>query len=1514
MSEFSRNWAVVIGINNYGSGIPPLQNAVNDAKKLVEILREKHGYKVWVFLDQIANLKNLNHLLEKTLPQQVTTDDRLLFYFAGHGTIDGEGDDGPVGYFLPQDARRGETTTYLPMTKLYESLNKLPCRHFLGILDCCFAGAFRWLTTRDLLTAPEKIYQERYERYIKDPAWQIITSAAYDQKALDIDPFAFERGQIGNNSPFAAALLEALQGAAKDDPFQEGVITATKLYSYLRDRIEPITHAKGQRQTPVLLPLRRHDKGEYIFLSPGHPLNLELSPPLNEKDNPYKGLFSFEEEDSKLFFGRKALTKQLYERVSQQPLTIVLGASGSGKSSLVKAGLIPYIKENYQHWDILAPIRPGESAFRALRNAFAKDNLPIAVVTTLTTEQKIESIFASLNTWFNLNPTSKLLIIIDQLEELITLSHDEQEREAFLNFLAKALEKYQQQLRIVFTLRIDFETQLRSSVLEAYWQVTGARFFVEDMTREELRQVIEEPASKAVIFFEPHNLVEDLIDEVYQMPGALPLLSFTLSELYLKYLRSVREQGRNNRAITQIDYQEIGGILGSITKRADEEYDNLVNKDKDYELIVSNVMLRMVAVGDGELARRRVPESELVYPEPENSRVRNVINQFVDARLLFKDEDEEGKSYVEPAHDALISRWEKILAWKKQKQEDVILQRRLTPAAQEWKTIESKGELSGFQAKVEPVIDLLDRRLYVAENFFNNINAQFPRILRRQQNQQGRSGENPVQYLWNANPYLDVLSEQLKSSNNWFNQVEAEFIQQSVLQKRRNTSWRWRIAIAVVLGLSGLTFAALIGLIAALRGQRAALIGQIGELRKTAEISLGQNQALDGMIHGLQAGNIFKHPLLVRFPPNPQLKEQVQGTLQEAIYTVRESNRLEAFKRPIRSVSFNPKRELLATSGDDGVVRVWNLQGQLLAELSSYQDSIRSVSFSPNGQQLAGGRDDGTVSVWNLQGQLLAEFKGHQDIIRSVSFSPDGRRIASAGDDGVVRLWNLQGQLLAELKGHQRPVRSAIFSPNGQIVASAGEDRTIRLWKQGKQLGKPFVGHQNTVTSISFSPNGQQLASASEDETVHLWNLQGQVLKEWKAEQRKIWDLAFSPDGQQLATAGGDGTVRFWNFQGKELERFVGHQGPVRSISFSPGGQRIASASDDLTVRLWDLQPQEFATSKQHQAPVTSISLSQDGRLIASAGNDGTYRWTLKGQQLIAAKVAQGPFSSVSLSQDGQQWASGGKDGSIHIWNLQGQQLAELRGHQGAVRSISFSRDGQKLVSAGDDDTIRLWNVQNKLSEYGNVRLPNFQKPLLDWKAQQQGVNSVSFSGDGKFIVSAGKNSVIRVWDLQGNRRKKFEGHLGPVNSSVFSPDSKQVVSGGNDGTIRVWNLQNEQNERLFQLYGPQVMSVAFSHDGKRIVSGADNGNVQLWDTKTEAQLPLAAWTTKQSSVNSISLSQDDKLLATAGKDGSVKLWQLESFDQLNQRACDRLHDYFQNNPKSARPDCLTEVVETKNR
>lgn len=319
MAEFKRSIAIVVGIDHYQNGIPPLKTAVADAHDISQVLRIDHGYQSGLLTDGQATLAVLRSLLTEKLPAYIQPDDRLLFYFAGHG-LAFNGDEGPEGYLIPQDATLGKSDTYLPMTEVHDALTALHCRHFLGIFDCCFAGAFRWSATRDLSPVPEVIHRERYERFLTDPAWQVITSAADDQKALDALALNDHRGQVGQHSPFAQALIEALQANSAADtsppakngqPAGDGIITATELYQYLRDAIEPETIEKAQRQTPGLWPLKNHGKGEFIFLVPGRQPNLPDAPILNAASNPYRGLEAFEEIHQNLFFGRQQLIKDL---------------------------------------------------------------------------------------------------------------------------------------------------------------------------------------------------------------------------------------------------------------------------------------------------------------------------------------------------------------------------------------------------------------------------------------------------------------------------------------------------------------------------------------------------------------------------------------------------------------------------------------------------------------------------------------------------------------------------------------------------------------------------------------------------------------------------------------------------------------------------------------------------------------------------------------------------------------------------------------------------------------------------------------------------------------------------------------------------------------------------------------------------------------------------------------------------------------------------------------------------
>ena len=941
-SEFKLTLAVVIGINNYQNGIPTLGTARQDAEAIAEILERDYEYQVHLITDNEATSENLMRWLETDLPEAMKTANpsRLLFYFAGHG-IALNGDDGPEGYLIPQNARLGDVSTYLPMSQVYEALIQLSCRHFLGILDCCFAGAFRWSSTRKLVPIElGTIHKERFDRFIQDPAWQVITSAAHDQTAFDSFNLKDDRGKKGGHSPFAAALMDALQGKADAYPVAEpgkpagdGVITATELYMYLRERVEVATEARSLRQTPEIHPLKKHDKGEYIFLAPGHPLNLPPAPPLDVSSNPYRGLESFNEEHEGLFFGRKALTQQLVEFVATHSLTVVLSASGSGKSSLVKAGLIPMLRQR-QNWWILPPFRPGESPLKALTQATESVNLSAIGASASDNSTTLANQAASLDVsafvqrlahWFKAHPQAHLLVVVDQLEELITLCRNEQERQQFLDLLAKAIARYPDQLHLVLTLRSDFEAQFRNTVLEQYWQ--AARFVVPAMTREELRQVIEEPASARVMYFAPHELVDQLIDEVANMPGALSLLSFALSELYLNYLKrqeDAKNQGETlDRAITQSDYEELGGVTRSLTQRAEKEYDALVEKDSAYENTIRNVMLRMVSVG-GELARRQVPLSELEYPESENSRVQIVLESFEKARLLTPGTDSDGQPYQEPAHDALVRGWKRLLDWRQQYLSALILQRELTSDANQWKTSRKKKRDSGL--------------LWIED----------PRLPAALQLSCGRAYKDTWINLFRWRFGYQAWQSQPRDC--WFNQSESDFVWQSFDQRFQRFGKTTITIAGVILILSGITiYAVQRATIAQLREQSARVLNFL----PTTNMVSGLVLAIDTM----ERSQAF-----------PSVEIAAQASLLTAVQVSQEMNRLEGHRNSVSSVAFSPDGQRLVSGSSDNTLWLWDAQtGAPIGQpLAGHGYKVYSVAFSPDGQRIISGSNDQMLRLWDV--------------------------------------------------------------------------------------------------------------------------------------------------------------------------------------------------------------------------------------------------------------------------------------------------------------------------------------------------------------------------------------------------------------------------------------------------------------------------------------------------------------------------------------------------------------------
>ena len=989
MTDFAHSLAVVIGIDAYGSGIPRLTTAVNDATRLAELLHTEHSYKTLLLTEpaigQPVTLERLRTLFKEELVTRLGEDDRLLVYFAGHG-VALEDKNGPAGYLVPQDARLGDSASMLAMTDLHAWLTALPCRHMLAILDCCFAGAFRWSATRDLGARLEVLHKERYDRYLRSRAWQVLTSAAYDQKALDVLAGDAKRGaQAGDDglhSPFALALINALaRGDADLVPKGggDGVITATELYLYLREQVEVQAEAQASHeQTPGLWPLNKHRKGEFIFLVPGHPLNLPAAEILTERNNPYLGLKSYDQQHSPLFFGREDEISELVQRVEQQPFLAVLGASGTGKSSLVQAGVLPKLAEVRSRqkeaglYRVLPPMRPTDQPVHAL-TALLRAELGEDAAGLTNGDGALAQIITR---WAAAQPGQRLVLTVDQFEELATLCRDDAEREHFLRLLAAAVEAQPNAFRLIITLRTDFEPQFATldatstSALASAWP--AARYVVPPMDIEDLRQVIEGPASVRVLYFDPPELVDDLIKEVIQTPGALPLLSFTLSELYVKYVQS----GRDDRSLSGVDYQALGGVVGSLRNRATEEYDHL--PDDAHRATIQRVMLRMVAVEGGELARRRVALSELAYPtEEENTRVKAVLDRLVDARLLVRGTSDhldgtQGEAYVEPAHDALVLAWDRLLRWKKEAEEYLPLQRRLAQAATEWNRSKPEAR-SGLLWDDDPRLPQVEETLWPTGG-----------------KQKGMSGR----LRWARQvlaPKIDAPAD-----TKWLNGGELTFVQASV-------SWRAN------------TFRRIIGITATVMFALAVLAGVASYQARQANIRAAESQARF-LANAAQNQTDIELRLLLGV-------EAIHATEAASVPPIE-----EALTELDHALNQTPLLILpLGTSG-------------------TTQD-FGEIEWRPDGRMIAFNRHGGglVASLANLgTGRVITPTLPNGSVF-AYHFDPRGRFIGAVGEEAVFVLETNSLAFHCPPLPHSTKYLDAEFSPQGSLLLIAPSPHNVYI-------------------------------------------------------------------------------------------------------------------------------------------------------------------------------------------------------------------------------------------------------------------------------------------------------------------------------------------------------------------------------------------------------------------------------------------------------------------------------------
>jgi WD40 repeat protein/transcriptional regulator with XRE-family HTH domain len=1190
---------------------------------------------------------------------------------------------------------------------------------------------------------------------------------------------------------------------------------------------------------------------------------------------PYLGLVPFEERDARLFYGRDELADQLMRRLAERldgaGILLVAGESGSGKSSLLRAGLLPRLAAGglgpvSERWP-RRMIRPTASPLRELAMALAElaGTDPVSVYRSLRAAPDEAPMLAGqaarTAAGHGADPGSerssgaaagvppRLVLVVDQLEELFTAGQDADvdavEREAFITALHAAATipagpgKLPPAL-VVAAVRADYLGRLIASPpLKA--ALDAGPFTVGPMSEAEVRLAVTGPAAEAGLAVEP-AVVEAVITELRDETGGglgsgvLPLMSQAMAATW---------ERREGNELTLRGYRRAGGVADAVNRGAQAAYDTLTSGQQDAARLVFTQLT--VVTADGHLARRRCRRADLRSRAPQMAAdIEAVIGVFSARRLLVL-----GQDSAEIAHDALLYAWKRLRDWLGDDQLDRALYSQVVTDADTW---DDSGR--------DPAYLYRPGRLAIIDTAT------------------ARWAGAPARY-----PPLPTTGE--------------EFLGAAHHAARRATRRRR----GVLAGLLALTVIAVSGAGIAVR-DAASASRQAASASRQHAIALSRELATESQAAD-SVSPLTARRLAVaawRIFPTDQAGAVLAGLLMEQ--QQRGILPGDPASGGVLQVAFSPDGTLLAAAYGDGYVRLWNrVTGQLVgAPLSADPEgSVFEMAFSPDGKLLAIGDEHGYVRLWDpatgqVVGAPLPADTGPVGGVDGLAFSPDGTLLATAGVDSTVRLWNpaTRRAVGAPLLASTSPggsVNAVAFSPDGTLLATADAAGYVRLWNLATRqaIGAPFLAVTNGgVIAMTISPDGTLLATADSDGTVRLWN--PATRQAVGAPMRAIsgpvsgcglCGVAFSPDGKLLATGDEDGYVRLWD---PVTQQAVGAPflaaafGGVNGVAFTSDGKLLATADGDGTVRLWNP-----VTRRAPGAPFPAVSggangvtFSADGTLLASAGGDGTVRmWDpATGQSVRVIPAETGPLSTVNavaFSPDGTLLATADGDGTVRLWNpVTGQASGGFSGQKG----VAFSPDGQLLAAPQAGGTVATWNLATR-QPAGN--------PLP--AVANGSANAVAFSPHGTLLATAGTDGYIRLWALATRQAVGTPLPADPGGSAsgvAFSPDGKLLASADGDGTVRLWNPATGQavGTPLPAATSGGVNAVAFSPDGTLLAAAYTDGYVRLWNPATgqAVGVPLPAGAGSGGSVSGVAFSPDGKLLATADTDGTVRIWQMPLF------------------------------------